>query len=269
MLALDEEYFNALRSKVLKELNFNAFDYEEKHLKRRFAARMRALNLSSYKSYLEVLDKDRSEYARLKNTLMVNVTEFFRNPESYQAIYDEVLPELISRKANSRTLQVWSAGCSDGKEPYSLAILINEFLGESAKHFGVTIFASDIDDAELEKARDGFYRDVELANLGEEYLKKYFIREDGGYRANSELKRWIKFEHRDLISNGKHLNQDLILCRNVVIYFTKELKEKLYMDFYNALSLGGYFVMGKTETLLGEARNRFKLVNNRERIYRK
>ncbi len=267
MLAADEEYFHALCSKVQRELGFNSFDYEKKHLKRRFAARMRALNIGSYKSYMDVLDRDRGEYVHLKNTLTVNVTEFFRNPETWSAIYKVVLPVIAGEER--RVLRVWSAGCSDGKEPYSLAVLLREFLGEEAERLSVTIFASDIDDVELQKAREGFYAQREVAGLSKEYLKKYFVPENGGYRAGEELKRWIKFEHRDLISDPKHTSLDLILCRNVVIYFTKELKERLYMDFCAALNSGGYFVMGKTEVLLGEARNLLKVVDNRERIYRK
>lgn len=262
----EEEYFQILKERVGREIRFNCPHYEEKHLKRRFAVRMRALDVAAYRDYLKILESDIEEYARLLKVLTVNVTEFFRNPETYDAIKEQVLPEIIR---NSRTIRVWSSGCSDGKEPYSIAILLKEVLGNEMDKYQITIHASDIDEEALEKAEAGWYPANEMKGVGEDRLRKYFLEENGGYRARECLKRCIKFEHLDMLSDRKHTSLDMIICRNVVIYFNKEMKEKLYMDFYDALKYGGFLVLGKTETLFGEARDKFKIFNNIERIYRK
>lgn len=261
----EEEYFQILKDRVSREIRFNCNHYEEKHLKRRFAVRMRARDVATYQEYLKILDSDREEYNCLLKVLTVNVTEFFRNPETYEAIREHVLPEIIRNK----TIRIWSTGCSDGKEPYSIAMLLHEALGQEIGKYSIVILASDIDDEALEKAKAGWYPTSEMKGIGEDSLKKYFTAENRGYRVREFLKQCIKFEHLDLISDRKHNSLDMIVCRNVVIYFNKEMKERLYMDFYDVLKYGGFLVLGKTETLLGEARDKFKIFNNIERIYRK
>lgn len=261
---MDEYGFQLLREKIKKDINFNAPCYEEKHLKRRLAVRMKALNISSYREYLGFLSRQREEYSRLLRALTINVTEFFRDPSTFKAIQNEVLPRII---ASRRRIRIWSSGCSDGKEPYSIAILLLEALGGALSRFNPIIYASDIDDEMLAKAEMGEYKEAEMKGLPQDYLQKYFQRTNTGYRVTDRVKRLVKFEHRDLISDPKHRFLDLILCRNVVIYFAREVKEKVYMDFYDSLNPGGFLVLGRAETLLGEAREKFRLFNNIERIY--
>lgn len=261
----EDEYFQILKERVSREIHFNCNYYEEKHLKRRFAVRMRALEVATYREYLEVLDSDREEYSRLLKVLTVNVTEFFRNPETYEAVKEQVLPEIIQ----DRAIRIWSTGCSDGKEPYSIAMLLHEVLESEIGRYSIIILASDIDDEALEKAKAGWYPANEMKGVEEDRLRRYFAAENGGYRVRENLKQYIKFEHLDLISDRKHSSLDMIVCRNVVIYLNKEMKEKLYMDFYDALKYRGFLILGKTETLFGEARDKFKIFNNIERIYRK
>lgn len=262
--SVDDYGFQLLREKIKRDTKFNAPCYEEKHLKRRLAVRMRALNISTYHEYLGFLSKKREEYHRLLRTLTINVTRFFRDPSTYDAIFSQVYPVLTSSRKH---LRMWSSGCSDGKEPYSMAMLLLEFLGDRTASYNPIIYASDIDDEILEKAENGEYRESDVEDLDPRYLLKYFDKSPGGYRLKKKVRHLVRFQHRDLITDPMPKCLDLILCRNVVIYFAKDVKEKIYLDFYNALNPGGFLVLGKTETLLGEARDRFRLFNNVERIY--
>jgi chemotaxis protein methyltransferase CheR len=261
--------FQLLRERLKKDLQFNAPCYEEKHLKRRLAVRMRALNIDHYDDYLHFLNTQKEEYKKLFNALTINVTEFFRDASTFEALRRDVFPRMIKAKAEKgrKLIRIWSTGCSDGKEPYSIAILLYDVLGEEITEFSPMIFASDIDDAMLRKAEKGEYLKEDVEGIREEYLQKYFQKTAQGYRVVDDLRSMVKFEHRDLISDRMHSSLDMIICRNVVIYFSRETKEKIYMDFYNALQEGGFLLLGKTETLFGEARNKFKTFNNIERIY--
>ncbi len=263
---MDEYGFRLLRERIKRDTNFNAPCYEEKHLKRRLAVRMRALNISTYQEYLGFLSNKNEEYHRLLRALTINVTKFFRDPTTYDAIYKLVFPKITSSKKHIR---IWSSGCSDGKEPYSLAMLLLDFLGDKVVDHTPVIYASDIDDEMLRKAKRGVYSKNEVEGLDSRYLLRYFEKYPDGYRLKKKVRDIVRFQHRDLISDPMPKCIDLILCRNVVIYFAKNVKEKIYLNFYNALNPGGFLVLGKTETLLGRAREMFKLFNNVERIYAK
>ncbi|WP_456474305.1 CheR family methyltransferase [Candidatus Pyrohabitans sp.] len=270
MISTSQDYFPLLKRRIKDIIDFNSEFYEEKHLRRRVAIRMRALDIASYREYLKILERNREECKKLSKVLTVNVTEFFRNPETFEVIKQSVLPELVRLKLNNgnRVLRLWSAGCADGKEPYSLAMLIREVL-TGREDLTVKIMATDIDIDSLEKARRGIYREDEVKGVRREYLKRYFERIDEGYRVKDEISKMITFERKDLISERKYKVMDAIICRNVVIYFSKELKERLFMDFYDSLNMGGFLILGKTENLSGPARRKFKVFNNIERIYRK
>lgn len=267
----DEIYLRILKNKLTSTINFQAQQYGESHLKRRLRVRMRIVDTKTFREYSNYLDKNPEEYEKLSKILTVNVTEFFRNPSTFDTIKNMVIPQIIGQKRNTgkKSIRIWSAGCSDGKEVYSLTILLHEFLKDEINDYLITIFASDIDKEILDKGRVGWYSKNEINGIERRYLHKYFVEDGEGYKVTSQLKRFVKFEKRDLITDKKHTMLDLILCRNVVIYFSTPLKMRLYMDFYNALGKGGYFVMGKTETLLGEARTKFNVIDNRERIYQK
>ncbi len=267
----DDVYFEKLREKVTEDIDFQGRYYGEKHLKRRFMVRMRAHNIDTFREYLKKLESEPEEYDYLVKILTVNVTKWFRDPGVFELFQKQVLPDIVSQKKRDRhrAIRIWSAGCSDGKEPYSIAMLLHEVLGKNIKDFYIVIFASDIDEEMLKKAKRGWYTTDEMEGVKTEYLRKYFIEEENGYQVKPELKRLMKFEKRDLITNKNHPSIDAIFCRNVVIYFTKELKDRLYVDFYNTLRRGGYLILGKTESLMGEARSKLALVDNRERIYQK
>lgn len=265
----DEKEFSELKSIIKRKIGFNCEDYKQPHLKRRLAVRLRATESKSYKDYTQVLLKNEEEVKQLKETLTVNVTELFRNPETFDSVRNNVLPELIKQKGINKVIKVWSAGCSNGEEPYSIAIMLNEFLGSSAKRYNISIQATDIDDDSIAKAEMAIFQPKQLEKIGQERINRFFVKKDNNYQVIDELKKLVKVKRHDLISGPKFSGFDIIFCRNVTIYFEQKLQEVLYLNFYNALNDGGFFVMGKTETLVGPATQLFKRFDLKERIYQK
>ncbi len=265
----DDREFSELKVIIKRKIGFNCEQYKQAHLKRRLAVRLRATRSKSYKEYAEILLKSLAEEKQLKETLTVNVTELFRNPETYEAFRAAALPELIKSRGESRTLKVWSAGCSNGEEPYSIAIMLTEYLGIAAKRYNISIMGTDIDEDSLSKADLGIFHPKALEKISKERLERFFNKKDNNYEVIDEIHRMVTFKNHDMISGPKLTGFDIIFCRNVTIYFEQKLQEKLYFDFYNALKDGGYFVMGKTETLIGQSSKLFKHVDLKERIYQK
>ncbi|MEM0467077.1 MAG: protein-glutamate O-methyltransferase CheR [Candidatus Thermoplasmatota archaeon] len=270
-----DQEFQELKANVKQLLDFNTFQYKDTYLGRRFDSRLRALHIDSYHAYWEFLKKDKAEQEKLLQELTINVTEFFRDNTVYDAFKTDVIPTILAEKKG--TIRVWSAGSSDGKEAYSIAMLFSEVLGEQNLRNRVEILGTDIDRDCLNHATQGVYHsrpgiiqtDIEKQIQYLKNYQKYFTITDTVYEIKPSLKSIVRFEYHDLISGPKKHNIDIIFCRNVVIYFTRELQEVLYDDFYNTLNPGGFFVMGKTETLVGNSRDKFKPFNLRERIFRK
>ncbi len=265
----DEKEFSELKTIIKKKLGFNCEGYKQAHLKRRLAVRLRANNSQSYKEYaMTLLNKD-DESEKLKEALTVNVTELFRNPEAFETFYKVGLPELFKTKGDNMTIKVWSAGCSNGEEPYSIAIMLLEFLGYRATKYNISILGTDIDDDSLRIAGSGVYKPKQLDKISKERLDRFFIDQGDEYVVSDEIRNIVHFKHHDIISGPRMYGFDIIFCRNVTIYFDKSLQEELYMKFYDSLNEGGYFLMGKTETLMGKSSGLFKPVDIKERIYRK
>ncbi len=258
-----------LKRAIKKNLGFNCEQYKGSHFRRRINVRVRATNSSSYAEYLKILKKDRDEYRNLIEALTVNVSEFFRNPETYTVIEKEVLPALIKSKSNAlvKAIRIWSAGCAAGEEAYSLAILLHMLLDKDFGKYRISIMGTDIDSSSLERARKGVYSENVLKNVDEKTRERYFIKKGGMYQVTDQLKNITHFKQHDLISGPKLSHFDIIICRNVMIYFNKEIQEQLHLDFYKALSHEGFFIIGKAETLLGTAADYFKPYNTRERLY--
>ncbi|WP_229392194.1 protein-glutamate O-methyltransferase CheR [Methanosarcina sp. DH2] len=267
---LEEDPGFELLKKVIKEsTGFNCEQYKEAHFKRRVNVRVRATNSESYEEYLRLLKKNSAEHEYLIKVLTINVSEFFRNPETFGVIEKEVIPFLIKSRSDSlvKSIRIWSAGCATGEEVYSLAILLHRVLGRDLDSYRISITGTDIDNLSLEKARKGAYHENVLKNVGASTKESYFVRQGEMYHVSDQLKSMIRFKHHDMISESCTNRFDLIICRNVMIYFKKEIQEQLQLNFHHSLNRGGFFVIGKAETLLGTASNRFKPYNARERLY--
>jgi chemotaxis methyl-accepting protein methylase len=267
---LSDAGFAELTAKISRDRGFGCASYKDKCLRRRIAVRMRARGVHTYADYARVLDSDQAEYDKLLDALTINVTKLFRNWETYSAIAEKVVPALWG--SASPTLNVWSAGCSSGEEPYSLAALFHQHaervgaLGQLASR--VRVLGSDIDARCLDAARTGTFADGDFADTPPELRRRYFA-PAAPYTIVPEVKRLVRFERRDLLAEappaGTH---HLICCRNVLIYFDRETQERLFERFHDALAPDGFLVLGKVETLLGSARTRFATVDGRERIVR-
>lgn len=267
----DMREFFLLKSRIFRDTKLDCHQFKDSYLRRRITVRMRARDAPSFRDYSKLLSSDPSEYEFLMKDLTINVTHFFRDRPVFKFFEEEVLPLLIYEKvkADRRVIRFWSAGCSSGEEAYSLAIMIKEMLGEQFDNFIVSIIGTDVDEKIVKQAKKGSYMPGQLENVNPKYLKEYFDFDGEKYHISGEIKKIVKFRKQDLFSKEKGKNFDFIFCRNVVIYFTRKMQDRLFMEFYNSLNDGGYLVIGKTETLLGESQARFESVSARERIYKK
>lgn len=235
--------FEEFSHKVSASFGLNLASYKEKQLKRRIEGLMRSLGVTDYQTYFRLITSDAEQKKKFLDRITINVSEFFRNPEAFAYLSREILPELA--KTGMR-LKVWSAGCANGVEPYSLAILLHEL----APRGGYLIEATDIDDQVLALAREGKYPESFLRNVSQVYWQKYFAPANGLYAVKPVLKQNLVFRHHDLLVDAFGQGYALIVCRNVTIYFTRETQENLYRKFYQALRPGGVLFIGATESIL-------------------
>jgi chemotaxis methyl-accepting protein methylase len=267
-MADDASGLAALVAQIARERGMDCGAYKESCLRRRLAVRMRARGVHTFEDYARVLAGDGGEYDRLVDALTINVTKFYRNRETWDALASRYLPALWD--AREGAIRCWSAGCATGEEPYTIAILLLETA--RARHrslpAGARVDATDLDPAALERAEAGVYRAAAFDELPPDLLQRHFSA--GLERAVLPGARGpVRFRRHDLLREPPPAPPyDLIVCRNVVIYFDRDTQERLFDAFAGALAPGGYLVLGKVETLFGAARGRLRLDDPRERIYR-
>jgi len=267
----EDQAFALLKRRIFLDRGLDCEQYKENYLKRRIAVRLRVTEARDYLDYLRILRSDPDEYTRLMNELTINVTQFFRDPDVYARLRESVLPELVETKTRmgSRTLRIWSAGCASGEEPYSMALLIDEVLAGNSKAWNVRVLGSDFDEKSLAVARLGTYQDLEM--LPGEQADRYFeiVKKPEGteYRVKDEIKRKVRFEKINLLAESEARHFDMVLCRNVLIYFGRKVQTRIIETLSRSILRDGYLVLGKSETLGQEASQVFKPVFPRERIY--
>lgn len=219
------------------------FLYKSQQMDRRIHSLMSFWGVTSYDEYLEVLKTNPERFQEFVKRLTINVSEFFRNPDRFIELWERFLPEILQKPG---AIRIWSAGCSNGAEPYSVAIILQEL---NALH-RATILATDIDQVVLDKALKGAYVFNEVKSLPADLRAKYFRQEGEVFYFDDDLKKRVQFKKHNLLLEPYPENVDLIVCRNVVIYFTEEAKKKIYLGFNQALRVGGYFMTGGTEPIL-------------------
>ncbi|HVF33982.1 MAG TPA: protein-glutamate O-methyltransferase CheR [Candidatus Saccharimonadia bacterium] len=260
-----------LTDKVFRERGFGCASYKERCLRRRIAVRMRARGVHTYEDYARVLDGDSFEYDRLLDALTINVTRLFRNGEVFTTLAARVIPELWS--VGAPRLRMWSAGCSSGEEPYSLAALVHTHAvtqRDTSALSRVEIIGTDVHGPSLEAAAEGAYGANVFDEVPAEVRAAYFSAGPPPFRVSGELRRLVRFETNDLLRDeAPGSGFSLIACRNVLIYFDRESQERLFEHFHAALAPGGFLVLGMVETLFGEARRRFATIDARTRIFRR
>ena len=267
--AASDAGFEALTRKIARERGFACSAYKPSCLMRRIAVRMRARAVHDYAAYASLLDVDPAEYERLLDALTINVTQLRRNAEAWEALEREALPALLERNG---PIRAWSAGCSSGEEPYTVAMSFARAAlegGRLAALERVQIVGTDIDERSLDRARTARYAEAAFREVPPDDRARWF---SAGYPAEAgpALRARVQIERRDLLEQPAPAGPwHLITCRNVIIYFDRASQDALFERFAAALEPGGVLMLGKVESLLGAARERFEPVNVRERIYRK
>ena len=259
--------FASLLRSIERLAGFKCSNYKDDYIKRRILSRMRLTNTADYEAYHKYLLANPQEVDPLRNALTINVTKFFRDPEVFDVLQREILPDLIRRR---KTVRIWCAGCATGEEPYSIAILAHE-LTALHKDVNVTIYATDIDKGALGKATAGIYDKKAIENVTDRRVQRHFIaRDDGTYEIRPHIRNFVKFRQHDLMSGIPIVRYlDVVTCRNVTIYFTEKQKNDLAHLFHSALGIDGYYVMGKTEYLGREVEHLFTPYNIAQKILRK
>jgi two-component system, chemotaxis family, CheB/CheR fusion protein len=258
--------FEVLLAYLKQSRGFDFSAYKRSSLMRRVLVRMQTIGAKGFASYLDTLQVDPEEFTRLFNTILINVTSFFRDAAPWEFLRDEVIPRLAGPSSSGDTLRVWSAGCASGEEAYSIAMLLAEGLGFEAFRERVKIYATDVDEEALSQARHAVYGGRVAEDVPAPLLAKYFDRQDDRYTFNKELRRCVIFGRHDLIQDAPISRVDLLLCRNCLMYFNTEAQARILARFHFALAPRGVLFLGKAETLLAQS-NMFEAVDMKRRIF--
>ncbi len=227
---------------ALTQIDLNA--YKEKQMKRRIDSLILKNGIKNYNDYVAALRRDKNLFEEFVNYLTINVSEFFRNPEQWEILNKEILPELY---AKSKNLKIWSAACSTGDEPYTIVMTLSRHQPLSS----IKVLATDIDKQVIEKAKAGLYNEKSIKAVPEEFKQKYFTKvNEYTYKISDEIKRCVEYKNHNLLKDPYPTDMDLIVCRNVLIYFTEEAKNDIYKKFNASLRKGGYLFTGSTEQII-------------------
>lgn len=245
--------------------------YKQSTIRRRIERRMALHELSDIAIYNRYLKENPAEMQALFKELLINVTSFFRDPEAFSALEQEVLPQLLAGKPDDYLLRVWVAGCASGEEAYSVAILLREAIEHAAENhlptFATQIYATDLDDDAITVARAGHYPLNIAADMSPERLRRYFMRDEAGYRIKNEIREMVVFAVQNVIKDPPFTKLDLLCCRNLMIYLEPELQNRLIPTFHYALKPGGMLFISASESL-GDHAELFTAVNRKWKIYR-
>jgi two-component system CheB/CheR fusion protein len=242
--------------------------YKRPSLMRRIKHRMRAVGIKAFDDYVDYLEVHPEEFGHLFNTILINVTSFFRDEAAWEVIASDVIPRILSKKKPSDAIRVWCAGVASGQEAYSISMLLCEAMGE--KEFGqrVKIYGTDVDEEALTQARQGVYSEKEVESAPEDLRKKYFEQVDSRHSFRKELRRAVIFGRHDLVQDAPISRVDLLVCRNTLMYFNAEAQLRVLNHFHFALRDDGVLFLGKSEMLLTHT-NLFNPLDLKVRIFTK
>ncbi len=227
---------------TLTKIDLNA--YKEKQMKRRIDTLITKYHVVGYDKFFELLKSDKEVLDAFVTYLTINVSEFFRNKDQWDLMEKQVFPELIAKFG--KNLKIWSAACSTGDEPYTIVMLLSKLIPLNQ----ITVNATDLDEVVLAKAKAGVYAEKEIAGVPADLRKKYFTQEGSLFKVNDEIKRRVIFKKADLLRDPYPKDYHLIVCRNVLIYFTEEAKDETFRKFYNSLAPEGVLFIGSTEQII-------------------
>ena len=223
--------------------------YKQPTIQRRILRRMAFKKIENYDDYFTFLRENKPEQDSLYQDLLIPVTSFFRDPQSYDDLCESVLPHISKNKSVTDPIRIWIAGCSTGEEAYSIAICLHEFLGDKASIIKIQIFATDISEVSIAKARLGIYNKNEMAGMSDERLQQYFTKVDGSFHVNKNIRNLCLFAHHNFLKDPPFARVDLIVCRNVLIYMQPYLQKKAFTTFHYALNDKSFLVLGKSENI--------------------
>jgi two-component system CheB/CheR fusion protein len=262
-----EDTLRELLQELAEQRNFDFRGYKKTTLERRFRRRMFQLSMGGYAEYGEYIRTHPDEVNELLSTLLINVTEFFRDPPAWEILRHEILPPLLKRIKPGHSFRAWSAGCASGEEPYSIAIILAEHFGHRIQNYDVKIYATDIDEEALNTARRGEYSLEAVKQVRPEWREKYFHGKES-LRVNRELRRMVIFGRSNLGQDAPISHVNLLVCRNVLIYFDSDLQKKILTRLQYAIEPGGVLFLGKSESQLANSRH-FQRMNSRWRIFQR
>jgi two-component system, chemotaxis family, CheB/CheR fusion protein len=264
----DAEPLDLLLDHLKRSRGFDFTGYKRASLERRIARRMQAIEVGGYLDYLDYLEVHPAEFAYLFNTILINVTAFYRDAPAWEYLATEVVPLLLERKGSEAVIRIWCAGCASGEEAYTTAIVLAEVLGDEQFLRRVKIYATDIDEEALTTARHGSYTAKQVDGVPQPALERYFERTDQRFYFRKDLRRAVIFGRNDLVQDAPISRIDLLVCRNTLMYFNAETQEKILRRFDFALNPDGFLFLGKSEMLITHS-DLFKPVSLKRRVFEK
>lgn len=263
-----EREFEALLDYLKHNRGCDLTGYKRSTLLRRFAHRMQSINIGSYQDYLKYLQIHSNEWMALLDTVLINVTSFFRDRDTWDYLANDIIPKIIASKQPDEPIRVWSAGCAAGQEVYSLLMLFAEALGIESCLQRVQFYATDVDETAIKQARLATYDCKEVTSIPPNLLEKYFEQTEQGYVFHRKLRCQIIFGHHNLAENAPMSKIDLLSCRNVLIYFNPETQASILVRFHFALKNTGFLFLGKSEALINH-RQIFTPISLKHHVYAK
>ncbi|MBD2869659.1 CheR family methyltransferase [Paenibacillus arenilitoris] len=246
-----DQDFAQFITRIKQKTDIDLSQYKEAQMKRRLTTLRMKHGYSSFDEYWKAIEKNRSLMNEFLDRMTINVSEFYRNPSRFDVLQKRFLPEMMQTE---NRLKIWSAACSTGEEPYTLAMILSE-LGALQR---ATLLATDLDANVLQKAMEGSYLERSLRDVPPVCRQKYFKQADGAYRIADQLKQHVHFKQQNLLHDAFDSGFDVIVCRNVMIYFTEEAKHLLYHKFAKALKPGGLLFVGSTEQIFSPSQYGFE-----------
>ncbi|MCE6991229.1 chemotaxis protein CheB [Dyadobacter sp. CY323] len=263
----DEQHVREIVELIDVELPLDFSDYKHSTILRRIKRRAASNNFGELSSYIEFLKANPAELEMLAKDFLISVTGFFRDTESFNFIESQVIPAIVAELAPQQEVRMWVTGCATGEEAYSMAMLVNEQLGDRINEHVVKIFATDIDSAALLQAGKGLYRSNIVANVSQQRLDRFFQAEGDNYRVRPELRKMVIFAQHDLVKNPPYCNMHFISCRNVLIYMTPALQKKIYLMLLFGLRAQGYLFLGSSENPMPIMQS-LKVISKKYKVYK-
>jgi len=268
----EDQAFEFVRRHLLRSRGVDLNGYSRPFVMRGMRKTMARSEAKSYTDYVRLLRQNEDETTRLLCSLSINVTEFFRDRAAFDSFSVRAIRPLLAEKGSSRggMLRIWSAGCATGEEAYTLGICVAQELARLKQSKPLTmVVGTDISPKALDRARKGFFSDEQVRGLSENTLRTYFERVEGGFVASEALRKGVRFTRQNLLDAPTTRYFDAVVCRNVVIYFSRPMHEQVMKSLHGALRTNGFLMLGRTETLMGSFRKRFEVVDPENRIFRK